>query len=64
MDEGSDRVVDSAEISNASEGDRLLNPLSYPGTPSPVYRAYKRRWLILAVVALLNVSNGMVRNFD
>ena len=62
MDEGSDRV-DSVEISNASEGDRLLNPLCYPGTPSPVYRAYKRRWLILAVVAFLNVSNGMVRHF-
>ena len=62
MEEGSDHV-DSTDLSTASEGDRLLNPLSYAGTPNPVYRAYKRRWLILAVVAFLNVSNGMVRKF-
>ena len=27
----------------------------------PVYEVYKRRWYILAVVSVLNVSNAMVR---
>ena len=27
----------------------------------PVYVVYKRRWYILAVVSVLNVSNAMVR---
>ncbi|KAI0211863.1 Solute carrier family 49 member A3 [Lamellibrachia satsuma] len=48
------------EISDAGEGDMLLHPSSYPETPSSGYRVYKRRWLVLAVVALLNISNGML----
>ncbi|KAK2180634.1 hypothetical protein NP493_434g00008 [Ridgeia piscesae] len=59
MEEGTNRD-DSREISDLGEGDRLLDPVSYPETQSPGYRVYKKRWLILAVVALLNVSNGML----
>ena len=62
MEEGSTRDY-SREISDAGEGDMLLHPSSYPETPSSGYRVYKRRWLVLVVVALLNISNGMARNF-
>ena len=62
MEEGTSRD-DSRDISDLGEGDRLLDSVPYPETQSPGYRVYKRRWLILAVVALLNVSNGMARNF-